>query len=153
MRRMIGRVGPGDVGIEFISGKGRQGRNNAKELIDALRAVEEAPTRRGKLERAALAGGRVISYEAERLAPTDTGRAAKTIRARLYSSAPGVAIITVGPSSRGYYLYYQEKGTRHHPAQPFLRPAFDAKQVEAIKAMRDEYKRIIEQAAARRAAR
>ena len=128
----------------------RSGRN---ELIKALKAVEEAPTRKGKLERAALAGGRVISYEAERRAPRDTGRAAKTIRARHVSSGRGVAHIVVGPSSKGYYLMYSEFGTSKMRAKPFLRPAFDEKQREAIQAMANEYKRIIELAAKRRSSR
>ena len=128
----------------------RSGRN---ELIKALKAVEEAPTRKGKLERAALAGGRVISYEAERRAPRDTGRAAKTIRARHVSSGRGVAHIAVGPSSKGYHFLFQEFGTSRHKAQPFLRPAFDEKQHEAIQAMAGEFKRIMEIAARRRSSR
>ena len=132
----------------------RSGRN---ELIKALKAVEEAPTRKGKLERAALAGGRVISYEAERRAPRRKGgggnQAYKTIRARHVSSGRGVAHIAVGPSSKGYYLMFQEFGTSRHKAQPFLRPAFDEKQHEAIQAMADEFKRIMEIAARRRSSR
>ena len=128
----------------------RSGRN---ELIKALKAVEEAPTRKGKLERAALAGGRVVSYEAERRAPKDTGKAAKTIRARHVSSGRGVARVAVGPSSKGYYLMYSEFGTSKMKSKPFLRPAFDEKQHEAIQAMADEYKRIIELAARRRSSR
>lgn len=128
-------------------------KQGQKELIKALEAAKDWPKRRGKVERAALAGARVWSYDMESRAPKDTGRAAKTIRARLVSSRPGEAVTSAGPSSRGYYLVFQEFGTSFHPPQPFMRPVFDEKQREATQAMADEYKRIQELAIQRRSSR
>lgn len=34
--------------------------------------------------------------------------------------------VAVGPSKGFFYGYYQEYGTRHHGAQPFMRPAFES---------------------------
>ena len=39
-------------------------------------------------------------------------------------------VVEIGPSlkpSDHFYGYFQEYGTVHHPAQPFMRPAFDTK--------------------------
>ena len=135
-------TGGSSVKIKFLS-------SGSKELVKALKAAEDVAIKRGRLEYATLAGARVISYEAERLAPKDTGRAAKTIRARLVASRPGEAVVQVGPSSRGYYLYYHEMGTRHMIARPFLTPAFDHKQAEAIRTMADHYKRSLDRAVRR----
>jgi HK97 gp10 family phage protein len=36
------------------------------------------------------------------------------------------AITNAGPTRQAYYGQFQEFGTRHHPPQPFMRPAWDA---------------------------
>jgi HK97 gp10 family phage protein len=36
------------------------------------------------------------------------------------------SIVAIGPSRKGFYGSFQELGTKHHGAQPFARPAFDA---------------------------
>lgn len=35
------------------------------------------------------------------------------------------AAVAVGPAKEFFYGFFQEFGTVHHPAQPFMRPAFD----------------------------
>lgn len=37
----------------------------------------------------------------------------------------GDPAVIIGPSERAFYGSFQEFGTINHPAQPFLRPAFD----------------------------
>lgn len=65
-------------------------------------------------------------------------------------------LVTVrGKRKDGYAARYgrlQEFGTVHHAPQPFLRPAFDAKKMEAIEAMKKTAGRRIE-AAAKKAAK
>ncbi len=65
-------------------------------------------------------------------------------------------IVTVrGKRKDGYAARYgrlQEFGTVHHAPQPFLRPAFDGKKMEAIEAMKKAAGRRIE-AAAKKAAK
>lgn len=117
---------------------------HAKELIKRLKEIEKAPNRRGKLERAALVGGRVIAERAFEHAPKDTRKAANTIRARLESSARGIAHVTIGPSSRGYYLMYHEFGTRKLHQNSFLEKALDEMQKASLQAMADEYRRLLE---------
>ena len=124
-----------------------------QKLIAALKAVEELPTRRDKVTRAARAGALIVEEEARSRAPRDTGKAAETIRARVLTAKPGFAHLVIGPSARGYYLMYQEFGTRHMPGKKFLRGAYDNKQQEAVQAMADEYWRIIDWARQRRASR
>jgi HK97 gp10 family phage protein len=41
--------------------------------------------------------------------------------------------VAVGPSKAGFYGSFQEFGTAHHSAQPFARPAFDAKASESLR--------------------
>lgn len=98
---------------------------------------------KNSLERAAIKGGRVISFEAERRAPKKTGKAAKTIRARITDSKPGEVTVVIGPDSKGWYLMFSEFGTSHQPARPFLRPALEDKQYEAMQVMADDYAKII----------
>ena len=126
---------------------------DSKTLVKMLKEVEDLPTRRDKVTRAARAGALIVEEEARFRAPRDTGTAAGTIRARVLTAKPGFAHLVIGPSSRGYYLMYQEFGTRHMPGKKFLRGAYDDKKQEAVQAMADEYWRIIDWARQRRASR
>jgi HK97 gp10 family phage protein len=47
-------------------------------------------------------------------------------------SAPG----TTKGSRRSFYAHMQEFGTRHHGAQPFMRPAYDENKAQAIRIAR-----------------
>lgn len=108
-----------------------------------------------------LDAGTVVRDEAMRRAPVDSGRLAhmigrssgarsgqvfmkiaavmiskKTIERNLKRKAEGKLkgiVLTDSP----YYDRFQEYGTRFHKAQPFLRPAFDAKAEEFVLRVRD----------------
>lgn len=112
-----------------------------KAVLQWLKEVEDVSTRKGRLEYAALAGARVVAQEARRLAPRDTGAAAKTIRATHIGSVKGEAHVVVAPSRKGYYLMFQEFGTSNIPAKPFLAPALDTKQQEALQVMAERFAR------------
>jgi HK97 gp10 family phage protein len=61
-----------------------------------------------------------VDRRAKALCPVDTGRLRASINWRLGSDARGVlGIIGTNVS----YAVFQEFGTRHQAAQPFLRPA------------------------------
>lgn len=45
--------------------------------------------------------------------------------------------VAVGPSRAGFYGSFQELGTSRHSAQPFARPAFDAKAPQALRILSD----------------
>lgn len=52
------------------------------------------------------------------------------------SRNPDVIAIAIGPSHQPndmFYGQFQEFGTAHHPAQPFLRPAFDQQHKETTR--------------------
>lgn len=66
------------------------------------------------------------------------------------------AVVDVGPTKRGSHGVLQEFGTRHHPPQPFMRPAWDAGRAAAAERIGTELKNEIDKAAqrlARKAAR
>ena len=49
-------------------------------------------------------------------------------------SNPDVVTVAIGPSHQPHDMFYgmfQEFGTAHHPAQPFMRPAFDQRHKES----------------------
>lgn len=46
--------------------------------------------------------------------------------------------VAVGPQKSFFYGLFQEYGTTHHGAQPFMRPAFDSTGGQALGVIRDE---------------
>lgn len=117
---------------------------NYKEFFNNLEDLGRT-VGKNQLETAALRGGRVISYEAERRAPKGSPpKASKTIRARIWRSEPGEVEVMIGPDERGFYFMFHEFGTSHQKARPFLRPALEDKQYEAMQVMADYYRDRIE---------
>lgn len=93
-----------------------------------LKAIDAAV--RAALPAAAAAGAKPIAKEAKHRAPRgETLELAESIddepvEQKLHMATHAVVV-------RRYYGYYQEYGTKKMPAQPFLRPAADAKKGEA----------------------
>ena len=134
---------------------------NVKGLNDLMKALDALP---GKLAnnclRGALrAGAKVVANEAKRMCPQLSGELVKTIRYdvdRPKGSDAYAAYVKCGPKKaparkapakgrkkarqpaqpdrRGWYAHFVEFGTVRSPARPFMRPAFDAKQAEAMAA-------------------
>ncbi len=46
--------------------------------------------------------------------------------------------VAIGPTKGFFYGYFQERGTIHHAAQPFVRPAFDSERDHALNAIARE---------------
>lgn len=126
--------------------------NGAAELDRVLKLL---PKQIGAkvLQGAVMAGAKPIQEEAQRLAPRATGKlAANIIRARPRRErgrARRVGAVLIGPSTRAFYGLFLEFGTSTIPAQPFLRPAFDAKAGEALARIGAELGKRIERAAVR----
>lgn len=142
-----------------------QNLSGFKELAAALR---ELPQRVAKnsLRAAVGAGAAVIRTEARIRAPRDTGEMAKDILIKRERDTPGGDTFTArysvfvlsGKKSRlkgkkrdvqrdSYYWKFVEFGTSKMPAQPFLRPAFETKKEEAVKAIGEKLDERIQAAA------
>lgn len=144
-----------------------------KELDRLLRALPEKVAGNA-LATAVSAGARVIRDEAIARAPVDTGALKSQIftkRLRSSSAAEKMSIVGVrgglakyantkknrrsGKAGQAYktdgktfYWKFIEFGTSKMAAKPFLRPAFDAKEHEAVKAMTDKLDERIQKAIA-----
>lgn len=59
---------------------------------------------------------------------------------------PEVAAVAVGPEKAFFYAEWQEHGTAHHPAHPFMRPAFDANKTVVRKRLADSIWTVIKHA-------
>ena len=128
--------------------------------IDGLRAVSAALQKLGdNVAKSVLRGGvsaaaKVVRDETKRRAPVDTGRLKRAVafgRAR-WECEKGreVANVFVRQAKNGaagqkrveaygkfdaYYGRWVEFGTSDTPAQPFMRPAWDATKASALEAM------------------
>lgn len=119
---------------------------------------------------AVRAGAKVIQEQAELNAQGLATRAAKHTQIKISQRVKGTIEAMIGPSKRKWYFRYFETGVTsheitgaplvfegdsglviiggvHHPgmvAQPWLRPAFDAKQGDAPAAVEAVFKKAIE---------
>lgn len=113
---------------------------------------------RNALRAGVNAGAQVIKKEAKRLAPVDTGNLAKraiyVTRSRregsrtkeVYKVGVRVGEKEAEKNRDAYYWFMLEYGTEKMAAQPFMRPAFENKKLEAIEAMRKKLAQRIDKA-------
>jgi HK97 gp10 family phage protein len=117
----------------------------ADELEAALKKVGD---RAGGLvlRKAAEAGAEVLRQEIEDKAPRGAepspasakyGRLSDNIRAVVRRVQHGRTTMEIGPARKAFWALFLEKGTSRMAAQPFIRPAFDAKGEEAAQAVED----------------
>ena len=117
-----------------------------KELERKLLGMAPKLAKNG-LRSAVAAGSRVIMAEARKNVPVDTG----TLRRAIYmkqireqsSNSKQTYFVGVrrGKSEQkknrdGYYFGFVEFGTARMAAQPFLRPAFEAKKTDAVEVIK-----------------
>jgi HK97 gp10 family phage protein len=116
------------------------------DLLKTLDDIESLVSRRRILSKALKEGSRLIQEEAEHLAPRsdEAPHMADTMMVAIQEATSDEAISRIGPSKQGFYGLFQEIGTAHHHAQPFLQPAFDAKIQEATAVIGYFLKRQIE---------
>lgn len=100
-----------------------------KELDEALRALPDemqaAPVRAGL-----KAAGKYLAEGMASRAPRDVVVEGVTLAEEIVyevkvSIAREIAAVMIGPSKRAFYGGFQELGTEHHAAQPFMRPTLD----------------------------
>ena len=107
------------------------------ELDRTLRRILEAAEPKA-VQRALRAGAKPIEDEAKRLAPVQTGALRESIDATAAAiTRSGTIQISVAPNGVNY-ADDVEFGSRGRAAQPFMRPAFDVKSQEAIRAISRE---------------
>lgn len=109
----------------------------ADQLNKALRSVGN---RAGGLvlQNAAKAGAEVISEEAKRLAPKDSGDLAEGIDIEVHRLQHGRTQVNIAPGKRQWYGRLVELGTEKMSAHPYLRPALDSKAEEATNTVGQE---------------
>lgn len=104
-----------------------------EELKRKIAGLPTAVSRKVQLQ-ALRAGAEPIRSMASTLAPRgdDAPHMADNIvivtptaRASEANGLFDTAVVWIGPLARFFYGYFQEFGTAFHPAQPFMRPAFD----------------------------
>lgn len=133
-------------------------------LAELARALKELPQRiaRNDLQAATMAGAAVIREDARIKAPVYTGPVAEghpppgTLRKAIIAkgigelSTPTSRVVYVlvrhgkafqhvgkkGINRDAFYWRFVEFGTRKMSARPFMRPAFEAKKLEAIEAIK-----------------
>jgi len=136
-----------------------------RELEEALKRLPEAVAKK-VLRKSVRAGAKLVVDEARANVPVDTGLTRRAIAARGGRSRYANSVINVGVLSSGakarryikikgvkvdvpYYWKYLEFGTKNAPAQPFLRPAFEAQKTAAVEAIKQALAENLEIEAAR----
>lgn len=110
-------------------------------LAELKRALHDLPLKVAQkhLLEATRAGAEIIRERAGELAPREPGAPdlAENIGiSRVRSDDDHAVTLAIGPTRGFFYGFFQEFGTRHHSAQPFMRPAFDTMQAAAMEAVR-----------------
>lgn len=132
-----------------------------RELDEALGQLNKA-TAKNVLRRAAIEALEPMRAKAEERAPVLSGQLQthvlvsprqKSGRAlRRFREAKDTVVMFLGPSRNATVQgQMQEFGTRRHPPQPFMRPAWDAEKDEVVPRLAAALEPQIEKAAARAA--
>ena len=95
---------------------------------------------------AVAAGAEVLRDGAERRAPRLTGDLAEGMTYQLTAHRDGVTA-SIGPDKDSFYGLFQEFGTSHQPARPFLRPTVDEDGARAVSAIAQKLKEGLERKA------
>lgn len=109
------------------------------------RAEELAPRDTGNLKKSIIASTRLknkvgnAAYSAAIWAGLGKGAALQAMRAARRANKASFAELYIGPVvPDAFYAHFLEFGTQKAPAQPFLRPAWDARKDDALSIMRSE---------------
>lgn len=137
----------------FIGAKVRDA--SLRGLGEALKALpaELAGKRGGPLSRALGQAANVFREDAKERAPVDEGTLRDNIKQKRDPNPQDVTerrVVYVG--KKAWWWRFLEFGTEKQAAQPFMRPAFEAKKESALARFIEHLKRGIE-GAARRAAK
>lgn len=111
---------------------------NPDALTAQLRALDNAMGE-STLRQAAVAGARVILKEMELRIPVDTGKGKESLLIaydKEVSVTGKIASYIVTWGKDAFYLRFVEYGRSDLAADPFMRPAFEAKKTAAAEAVR-----------------
>lgn len=102
---------------------------------DLAKALDQLTPRVGKsfAREALMDAAEPYQQTASQLAPHEPG--APDLKQNITISpvrAEALATVAVGPAKGFFYGFFQEYGTKHHGAQPFMRPAFDTKTPDVL---------------------
>ena len=115
-----------------------------EDLVRNLRRFEDET--RDALGPAVLAGAELVAENAGVRAPRRSGYLATHMVAEIIESNEAQAMAAAGPEEKAFWGFFQELGTRHHPAQPFLRPALDENADRVAKTISDALRAVMERA-------
>lgn len=110
------------------------------EFQKRLRELDNS-MRRQSLIRACRAGGEILRERMKELAPRGaSGRLSEEMTMKVSGRESDIyaATVNVGPSRRGFYGRFQEKGTQFHPPQPFMDPALLQTHQQIVREMKQE---------------
>lgn len=111
---------------------------NPEALTAQLRALDNAMGE-STLRQAAVAGARILLEEMELRVPVKSGKGKRSLLIaydKEVSVTGKIASYIVTWSKEAFYLRFVEFGTSHSAADPFMRPAFEAKKTAAAEAVR-----------------
>lgn len=126
--------------------------DGAAGLMKALSELDKKASK--KVIRSAMrSAAKPILAQAKANAPVKTGLAKKSLKIRALPRSRnriGVAVQTKDGDFKGeaFYVSFYEYGSKHQPAQPFMRNSFDTKKGEAAKIAGNMIVQGIEQQAA-----
>lgn len=139
--------------VTFTDSKGKRTASMRSSLVDAVHQFGQKVTGE-PLRRAAAAGALVLYEEMVPRVPVRTGTLKDSIY-RYWLRRDGNAerqTYVVGPNkAKAPHWHLVEYGHMQLngawvPAQPYIRPAFDARAADAVQAMRTEFGRAIDEA-------
>lgn len=127
-----------------------------RELEAALSQLPKA-TAKATLRRTLKAAAEPTRAAAQAKAPRETGRLQTSIivgtkltrRQRQQAKREGTFFSEIHVGTANQAAVPQEFGTVNHPAQPFMRPAWDVTQDQALEIIKDQLGNEIEKSAAR----
>jgi HK97 gp10 family phage protein len=133
-----------------VSSKGRLRSRVKIEGMEALQrklgALPEA-VKNPVLREAVIEAAEPVRADAAARAPRRTGELADHMLAVPMEGEADRAAVRIGPNATAWYGVFQEKGTKKHAAQPFLRPALDSKRRQAVNLVRKRLRAALEREA------
>lgn len=113
-----------------VQGLGIEG---LQELNQEFNDLENALTQ--EIITALMRGGMIIETDAKRRCPVDTGRLRASLTTDVERERKTTFVLKVGTNVE--YASFVENGTSRMAAQPFLRPAVDAKAKDVVDEIRE----------------
>jgi len=114
-----------------------------EELLNRLTELGKVGSKIGN--KALLAAAEPILNEMVANAPVLSGKgitALKTSKVKTRGDTKHVLIgIEKGDISEVFYMKFHEFGTSKMPAKPFMQPAYESKKAEAIRVLKEEFRR------------